>query len=428
MSAVWSNTADLLTGERVTERKLAALVGYAWLACATLLPTQVAADKFPRPMPRAGSTLWIENADPNNLRHFRAALANVRTGAGIAKIAFIGNSKTAGFIGRRQTSFPSYFAARLNAIGVPATIQSVWGNANYGGGQGLASSTLAGYTSEYNSQLAWSNLTNWSAFGSNGVQYGSLGGSLIAATGSGGTMSFSPAGMIDQCDIYYVAGPGNGSFTWNFNGGQSTTINSNETSTIFTSITISTTAGSSNVLNIAWASGGNIYISAIACRLSSSPSIEVYNMGWGASTTTDQYLTDKAWNVPNALPVVAPSLTVIAMDTNDYTPSYGPIALRTYRANLQGLIAAALQTGDCAIVTEVPSKPSRQSYAIQNQYHAAEHALAARSGCVLFDITNRWGAYEAMNAVEWYSDNTHGTPAAYSDQGEWIADALMAIN
>jgi len=372
---------------------------------------------------------FVENADPNNLMHLRAGLANVRTGSGIAKIAIIGNSKTAGFVGKRQTSFPSYFAARLNAIGIPASTQSVWGNANWGGKQGLANSSLVDYTNEYNAQLTWSSLKNWSAYGINGVQYGTLGGSLISTMGAGGTMSFVPTRTIDQCDVYHVTSPGNGSFAWNFNSDASSVVDSNDVATTFSKVVVRATPSSSNILNISWVSGGNVYFTAIACRQSTSPTVEVYNMGWGASTTTDQYQTTKVWNVPNALRGVAPNLTIIALDTNDYTPGYGPIPLRNYRANLQALITASLKTGDCAIVTEIPSAPSRQSYAVQNQYHAVEHAIAAENNCILFDITNRWGGtYDTMNAFGWYSDNTHGTAEAYSDQGSWMADALMAVN
>lgn len=375
--------------------------------------------------------LWLQNADSNNLRHWRACLAKVRTAAGSCKVAIIGNSKTAGYVtAGYQQSYPAYFAKRLNAIGVPALYTSWFGNQNYGGDAGGSGSTIVGYTAGFNAAMTWSNTSGWAVYTTTGTP----GGYAPYATTAAGTMSFNlatqaPGQNIDQCDVYTYAAPGSGTLNVNFDGGTNTAINENATSALVKT-TLTATAATNHVVNVAWASGGNAYIAAIVCRLSTASNVEVYNMGWGASTTAKWVDASKPWAPAAALPnTYQPDITIIPLDTNDYTSSYN-ISLSQYQTNLQTIITNAKTTGDCVVVAEIPSSSGRAAYPVQNQYHAVEQSLAAANGCLFVDVTDRWGgAYEPMNAFGWYeADGVHAKAAAYSDEGSWLADVLATLN
>lgn len=165
------------------------------------------------------------------------------------------------------------------------------------------------------------------------------------------------------------------------------------------------------------------------CRKKNSLSIEIFNWGWGASTTVNQADESAVWTPINMLPRVKPDLTFIALDTNDYTPAYGPVPFKLYRENLSSLARAAHHSGECVIVTEIPSSPERQMYQVQNFYHDIQKQVADAQSCGLLDISRYWSyQYEPMAKKGWYMDTTHGTSAAYEYQGKLAAQWLLSLN
>lgn len=409
-------------------RPLSALLGPLALVWATaalaLTPAQHLAMRPTIPV-------RVENATPANLVHWRAALAAVRNGTGTAPVAFIGNSKTVGFNVTRAVSWPYAFCDELNRLGVPCSDDAFFGNDGFGGSGtgGGAGDTLTGY-SAHNPQVTWPSGQNGWLCHSFTSSTGTLGGCLMEVqtiATSGVNLHFDPTDTIDQCDIYHVKNAGVGSLFYNFNGVSPVTVDDSGTPAAVIKSTITTTASNANSLHIGWIGGsGSVFPIGAVCRLTTRKTVEVLDMAWGGSTTTDWVATGKVWSPTTAIASLAPVLTVISYVTNDYTPAYGPVALNTYTTNLQTIITTAKLTGDCAIVTEVPSASSRQTYVIQSQYAAVEHALAALNGCLLIDIGLVWrNAYEPMNVRGWYTDVTHMTAAGYRYEGQLVANALM---
>lgn len=378
-----------------------------------------------------GTLPFTQGAIAANLPTWLPALAQVKAGTGSAVVACGGNSKSEGFTGTRQQSVCHYICAQMVTSGVPCTDQSFFGNGGYGGAMNTSAvggmgDTITGYTAGHNSQLTWGTIADWQCGSfSNG---GTLGGCLLEGFQNTSNMTFAPGGTIDQCDVYHAAGSGNGTISIDFNGGTATTVNDNTTAAVVKT-TVNTTAGTSKLLNIHRVSGGSIFVIGAVCRNSTVAHVEMDAIGWGASTTTNQNQTLAPYDVVLALPALQPALTIwIGADTNDYTPSYGPVSLSTYLANQQALFAAAKSTGDVLEVTEIPSAPSRQTYAIQNQYHAVEYQVASQFHAPLFDMTREWWSnYDQPNALGWYADTTHGTAAAYNIEGTLIAKTLLAI-
>lgn len=366
---------------------------------------------------------WVGNANVATLGHLIAAAARVRSREGFAKIVIIGNSKTAGSTTSRATSWPSYFAATLSRAGVATSDDSWWGNANAGGGARMQGANLKAY-SAYDPRITWPEDGSWSLANS---EAGGPGGALFRSVGNGSAMIFRASMAVDRFDLWIASKSRKDKISVLLDGRRARQVREGRKNGGFLRIALSS-ASPFRVMMIANRSKRPLSIAGGACRILAMPKIAVYNWGWGASTTPEQVDRSTPWTPIEALPVIAPDLTIISLDTNDYTPAYGPVPLDVYRTNLGALISAAKKTGDCLIVPEIPSSSARQSYSVQNSYHKIEHELAEDRGCALVDITAVWGGvYETKAALGWYSDLTHGTAEAYAHEGELIANSLLAF-
>jgi len=356
------------------------------------------------------------------LKHLRAALDRSSPSRRPIRIVTIGNSKTAGNTGKRREAWPDVLAEQLKLAGIQAVTDSWWGNANSGGGQNLRGTTLAKYQS-YDPRLSWTPNTAWQAVSD---QVGGPGGALFRSTAAGATLSFRTERDVDLCEIWLATGPNGGSASASFERGGATRVDTRSAKSGVRKIVLRAKTFAKQI-GIRATTSAPVTVIGAACRQSTSLQVEIYNWGWGASTSGNHTDASKPWTPVNMLRAIAPDVTIIALDTNDYTPTYGPISLPEYRANLRLLADTARWSGDCIIMSEPPSSSSRQSYIVQDQYHVVEREVAAEKQCEFIDVATEWGGtYEVMAAKGWYLDTTHGTADAYRHEGEFVSKAVLA--
>lgn len=339
------------------------------------------------------------------LSHWRSAKARVAAGTGRGTILCLGNSKTAGVTdvngsaGDHQQSYPKYLADALAARGIAASYRNF-----------VATAKLA---ASYNSQISAG--AGWGASGN------TIGGPAWYNNSTTNPLVWSPPGSIDTIDLYWMTASGYGTFTYAVDGGATTSVATAGASGIG-HVTLSGLSAGAHTLTMARVSGTVRIIAAIG-RLSTAPAIDVINAGWGGGISTEIAADDAAYRSLGGVRTLAPDLTILALDTNDYTPAYGPVSLTTYRANIAAIIAAGQVSGSVIVSAEYPSAITRQTLAIQQSYWAAAREVAVAAGCPWLDLPS-WmgGSYEAAPSL--YADDTHPTRAAYQAQAAWYADAL----
>lgn len=345
------------------------------------------------------------------LPQWAAARDGVRAGTRNARIVCVGNSKTRGVSeqtsNQHNMSYPKYLSDLIGAT-VPSRYSNVFGD---------------GGISDYGAFDTSVSIGDGWHLADTGTL--TVGGKSFNNTTTNSSLYFAAAGEADVFDVYWPRNSGLGSLSVSVDGGSATTINLSGASAIM-STTINVPAGTGHVLAAARVSG-NVHIIGVASRLSTQKTVEVYNCGWGSSTTTNIVDASSAWRSLNALKYLAADLMIIAADTNDYTPAYGPVPLPTYRANMDTLIAAGKLSGSVLVLSEFPSAISRQTLEVQLQYREQGRLAAAAAGVPYLDMATALtgGSYETAPPGT-YADATHPTASAYLLQAQWLAPYLLS--
>lgn len=355
----------------------------------------------------------VSNFSGAGMLKWRRAMARVRSGEANAKLAFIGDSTTEG-VGTtlRTQAFPQVVSTILTGQGLPASRTSI-----FGAGRTGAEATVSAFNARNPEVVLGS---GWQVFN----QPFSLGGSMFTNATNTNPITVTHAG-IDTFDVYYERGSGYGTFDLAIDAGAATTVNANAAASVAMATISGVTAGT-HALTIARVSGGTVNIIGIVARNSAVKTVDCLNMGCGSTTTQHWVDGAHAARPVLALPVVAPDMTFINLGINDRTPSYGPISLTAYRANLQALITAAKLTGDCALVVPIPSASSRQALAIQAQYNAVIESLGLLNGCPVLNMVDRWTSFDTVNGLGFMSDVVHGTASGYAEEAQAHARLLLA--
>jgi hypothetical protein len=348
-----------------------------------------------------GAANGLSGYTAQNTLNLRAALARVRAGTGICKVACIGDSTTMGafsngvvFAGNKPLAFPFQLAKLLTAKGTPATNDSWFGSGN------VAPATAAGYTA-YNAQVTYP----VAGFAPGAIP--GLGAFAQASTTSGATLAFTPTMAFDTIDIYFLGGIPAGTFNVNVDGGASLQLVTPSGTHTVQVVTITGVALATHTINIVTTSTNGVFIAGMAVRASATPRVEVYNMGWSAAlVSTYAQPTDGThqYNYFIALPVVAPNLTLIHLTINDIDQA--PTTVAVYQAALQTMITQALVSGDCVIMVGNPGNKASwvTTPSIAAAYQQAIYALGAANNIPVLDITQRWTSYAVTNPSMPYGD------------------------
>jgi lysophospholipase L1-like esterase len=350
------------------------------------------------------------------LKKWRAALANMLNGAANAKIAFVGDSTTAGFFAsgsqyanNRPLTVANRIAALLNGRGITATVGNTFGSS-------LNIGTIATFAT-YDTR--WSFGAGWVCNSLTGIVGQEA---LTHSSANTNSADFTPVAAFDTIDMWTVTNPAYQDFTIAVDGGGAlATVDASQALSILK--TTVTTTDATHTINIAKtaANAALTHILGIDTYRSAAKSVQCWQMGMGGATSAIWgTTTSSVWLAPNLLATYAPDLTVICVGINDWIAG---VTSATFQTNMQVLITKALSTGSVILVTPPPTQIGYSSATQLNMdvIRAAIFTLAQTNNVPVLDIFGRFVSYTDANTYGMYGDGAHPDKTGYQD---W-ANALI---
>lgn len=365
------------------------------------------------------------------------AIARVRNRTGRARMAFVGDSTIAGWgsggvVGTgagatpgsggnylRASSTPQQLSVLLSAAGIPTRADAIFGTGT------TTANTVAEYVV----------VNPGNTFGADwGVHSSStLGGNSLtsAATGTTSWVTRSWEYAADTFDIYYMTLAGFGTFTVTDASGTLATVDASvvvlpvgAASGGLSKVTVSRATASKLPISIQRTGvGGAIFIVGIVPYDSNSPRLEIWNMGWGGSKTSDWTLAgSNGWKAYYALTLIEqPDLWYLELGLND---RFNAVSPETYQANLNTL-AARLKAGGGDLIMGKPHRPylGNIAYNLTVAHLAAIDTVAlARGAAALVDN------YTPTNlGVTDYYDAVHLTGPGYAKKAAALLTAFQSL-
>ncbi len=375
------------------------------------------------PFSNANATPCVYNWTPASLPKWRKALANQQNGlgtAGAARILFLGDSLAkgigagtdgAGLVNGLLYSRSANVAKKLSGVGITTKQSSFLGQ----GGTIFSAATIK----TFNPYLTFTT-ADWSVAVANGIPGGGWFQESSSATSS---LVFSPPEAWDTAIIYYSTNnTGLATFSATINDGTTpTSINTNVAVSFgATTITANTGAGV-HTLSIARTSGGALYFNgALLYDSTNRGTVQVINAGASGSYSADFLSTAQSgnpYNIYNAIPTLAPSLTEFILGGNDANTG---VSVATFTANMQTIITKLLATGDVILHVESPFQTTtggsaQISLATQQAYNAAIIGLGYANGIPVVDDTCRLTSWPVSNAAGEQYDSLHLNNIGYGD-------------
>lgn len=345
---------------------------------------------------------------------YRAGLRNVR-------VACPGNSTERGQsfgVGTAQAlnAWPMQLATLLNAAGINAGANNVWGD---GGSWGLGQTITNFLTGDSRVSIA------------NAVTLGSVlsaGGNNFAMAAAA-ALSFVPQANCNRADIIWRDGATGRNFNWQVDGGSTTQIDStNVTQFGINSVALGAVGAHTFTLN--WVAG-SVSILGISAYNDTRKEITLWN--WGICGGTSANLINNTDTAVGRLAILAnaslkPDLAFIEGGLiNDWRTSV-PVA--TSKANLTTLVTTIKANGgDVILCTPCFDNGSAGNTLIQQQYVDAMYQVSAEQNVGLIDIRKKWLSYANAVANGWNSasDTVHPTTAGYLDIATVTRNVVQAI-
>jgi lysophospholipase L1-like esterase len=364
---------------------------------------------------------------PANFTRWHASVAKVLSGTNDAILAYVGDSTTTAqgagdnpapyTANARGRSAPARLAVLLNASGIPASSDGVFG----GNQVNALNATISAYFL-YNPAVSApsSGTTQWYFENNN-----SLAGGMWRNTSSLDAWSLTPSLAFDRIDVYYVQSSSAGAFTVDIGGAALTTV-AQSAPTSMQKVTVSTGgAPALGTINIRrTGTGAQLNIIGVIPRDSTKPRVQVLNLGWSGSESIDWTGVANPWNPGNALATLNPDLTLINLGVNDTVKSYA--ADTVYGQAMQTIVSKAkLNGGSCILIKPAPQAATRDPSNLMPAYRTVLDNLAAQNGCGIIDLQQRVGSYDSGNALGFYRDTVHMLAAGYADVGRAVYSAVM---
>jgi hypothetical protein len=222
--------------------------------------------------------------------------------------------------------------------------------------------------------------------------------------------------------IAWFRDTGTGSFTYNVNGGATTTVSTNGAHADGQTTTITGLSGVTDTITIALNSGYVIIEGLYVYNGDETRGVRVWesgHFGWTAAdfltTPSGGTATDWLSHVTN----VQPALVVIELGENDATK----VSAATYQSNLATLIAnvrAACSTAPSIVLVAGPERNNTLVEAWVN-YVAAMKAIASNDNAIdVLDLTTVLPKVKGAPAG-WYADSVHPSNHGHAE----IATALV---
>lgn len=360
------------------------------------------------------------NLHPGKLSRIRAALARHRAGVGTAKIAFVGDSTTAGVGSNpaagntdiRRRAYPAVLAQILrDRYGLKTTAMSVFGD---------------GWETAANIMTADPRLTGFGAGGWSVFSTMVPGGHAFRdATTTSPALTFTPSTAVatDRLDVWVLVYPGYGDLVVTTAGVYNGAGSSNGPAGV-KKYTISRTASTApwTLQKSSATPSAELIVLGIQARVSADNAVEIWNMGAAGSKVFDWANPNEPWNARNALKHAdfAPDLTSIGLTINDWAQG---TTETNYKNALATLVEGGLVTGDVLLQVGVPSNIGTASLARQAEVTGWMLAIAEQYDVPCIVWPDRWvsQSFDPMRGL--YFDGLHPSNVGYQD----IAAALARV-
>lgn len=359
----------------------------------------------------------------SQLKKWRRALANARSGGGHAKLMFLGDSTTAGigasgatYTANRPLGYPNAVAKRLKATGV---------NVGVGNMVGVTAANTSNFLA-YDTR--WTVGAEWTA---NSLP--SLGGGYLVSLNTGASAAnFTPldedgvALSFDTIDVVYLKNSAYGNFTIAVDGGAAAATSTQAGGGAIDTLTATVSAGTHTV-NIAKVGGDaakHLHIMGINCYTAATKQVHVLSAGRGGGKAADDADASAYYTGRNVLAYYAPDMTIINLTINDILAL---TSVASYKASLQNIITTAKLSGDVMICIGNPLQSTFSGYVLGNDapYIAAVRELAASNSIYLLDFTGRFTDWATANAGGFMYDGAHPNRIGYADMAAVIIQALV---
>jgi hypothetical protein len=338
----------------------------------------------------------------------RSALLKFRAARGLGtrrtKVAIVGDSVSRGQstgAGTAQAvqSWPMQLAAQLQADGINAGANNVWGD---GGSWGLGQTIANFLTGD-------SRVSVTGAWGLGSVK--SAGGNAFSCTAAG-SMTFTPQNPVTHFDIYWRDGSTGRNFTAAVDGGSTTAINSTGSS-VAAKTTIAAGALGTHSLTLTWVLG-SVNVIGIDAYDNTAGRNEISIQNWGicgiqAGPLLDN--TDPAGRIA-LFNLYQPDLTIICPFINNWRNS---TSLSQTQTDVAAIVTQAQVTGSAVLLTPPFDGGVAGLTAQQDAYSALAYTIGASQGAAVVDHRSTLGSYALGNAAGMYSDTVHQTKTGYAD-------------
>lgn len=346
------------------------------------------------------------NLNKANTAAFRSVYtAGVRN----TRVAFIGDStfrgqSTGGGTSQAVNSWPMQLATRLNAVGINAGSNNVWGD---GGSWGLGQTIANFLTGDSRVSIA------------NAVTLGSVlsGGGNNFAMAAAAALSFTPQTNCNRADIIWRDGATGRDFNWQVDGGATSLIPSTNVTQFGVNQNLPLGSLGAHTVTLNWVAG-SVSILGISAYNDTRKELSLWN--WGICGGTSTNLINNTDAAVGRLAILAyaslkPDLALIEGGLiNDWRTS---IPVATSKANLTTLVTTVKANGgDVILCTPVFDAGSTGLTAQQQTYVDAMYQVATEQGVGLID-------HRKMSPA--VSDTVHPTAAGYLTMANGSVQAIQ---
>lgn len=371
------------------------------------------------------------------LPRWRKALGDAIANVADARIAFIGDSTTAGVLlsntGFWATSPPILTGKLFARSGYPVELNSVWGTPP-------AVGTGAAYTT-WDPRVVFG--ANWAIGSVESVARNTLTTTVHSGTAAD-ILTFTPTdpltgatAVYDTIDVYYLQNNNitYGQFTISDASG---VLGATVAATGVRGLAVATrTAISGGAVRLTNVDNSPIYIIGIVCRTNASKQVRVFNWGAGGYASANfvmgavgDFTTTAAMTNSTLAAPTFPHLAVVDVGINNRRVGTDTA---TFTTQMQSLLSSLNTVGsDIILCTPVPSSITYSAFTTTANQAAFDDAIkslvsvnkAAGMNIVLYNKRQRWESYEYSNPLGFYVDGLHPSAAGYATQAADLVNLL----
>ena len=371
-----------------------------------------------------GASASVTVAAAATLPKIAAGISRVQSGGARSVVAVVADSTGAGWGGlvaqgtaagaspgasaSKPNSWPHQLSALLNTASILTRADAFFPGAV----TGEAILDIASANPNMTFGTGWS-ITN----------IATLGGYFLTFTGATqGNLTFTPEVAANRFDFLVTSASGLGALTISDASGQLAIIDETNTGSTatFRLVTVQRAVASTSPITIVSTASKQTYICAIIPYDTTSPRLELLNMGFPGSKTSDwaNTATNTPWDPYNALSLMSGYIdgSFLELGANDANAG---VSASTYQANLQTIANRLAGYGDVQLVKV--HKATSGGYVVPASYLTAIDAVAGSvSSAPAIDFNT-----PALVTADYY-DNIHLSQQGYGKEAQIALTAFRA--